>query len=221
MPAPERTTTTIGEALAVIAICFGLSILASLQAVAAGFPATAGTFSDASLLWLVVTEVVLGAAAIGLLAARRFSVGSLVPQPTVRGCAWGIGLFFAAWLVGWIVVAPFIAEQPPQPIDRMVQEATLSMPVIVLVALINGTFEEVFLLGFLLRGLRRHGLSIGLGVTLLVRVLYHLYQGPIGALWVLAVGLTFGLYYIRFVQLWPPVLAHVLWDIVPFVFREP
>lgn len=54
------------------------------------------------------------------------------------------------------------------------------------------------------------------GVPLLVRVLYHLYHGPVGALWILTFGLVFTAFYLRSVNLWPPVLAHVLWDIVPF-----
>lgn len=34
----ERTTTTLGEALGVTAICFGLMIWQSTQAMLAGFP---------------------------------------------------------------------------------------------------------------------------------------------------------------------------------------
>ena len=101
----------------------------------------------------------------------------------------------------------------------MTREATLTLPANVLMAMVNGTYEEVFLLGFLVRGLRGWGLSSALGTMLLVRVMYHLYQGPIGALWVFGIGLTFGIYYVRSGNLWPPVFAHVLWDIVPFVFR--
>jgi membrane protease YdiL (CAAX protease family) len=221
VPTPLRTTTTIGEAATVVAICFGLFILASLQAVAAGFPVVAGAFSNASLLWLMSTELVLGAAALGLLALRGYSVASLIPRPTLSGSVWGVALFCGAWFVAWVFVAPFLSDQPTQPIDLMVQDATPSLDVVVPMALINGTFEEVFLLGFLLRGLRGHGLSFALGISLLVRVLYHLYQGPIGALSVLGIGLAFSLYYIRFAQLWPPVFAHVLFDIVAFVFGEP
>ena len=83
--------------------------------------------------------------------------------------------------------------------------------------MVNGTFEEVFLLGVLVRGLRAHGLPFAIGVSLLVRVLYHLYQGPLGAVWVLSIGLMLTLFYVRGKQLWPPVLAHILWDIVPVV----
>ena len=214
-----RSTTTPLEAAVVVTICFGLSIVASLHAVANGFRAT-GAFTDASLLWLIATEVVLAGAALAFLHVRGFAIASLMPTPSVRGGIVGVGLFFGAWLVGWLLVAPFAAGQREQPIERMMAEASLSMPVIVAMALVNGAFEEVFLLGFLARALRGFGLAIALGVPTLVRVSYHLYQGPLGALWVFAVGLVFAVYYARTVRLWPPVFAHVLWDIVPFVLRD-
>ncbi|MFZ2990482.1 CPBP family intramembrane glutamic endopeptidase, partial [Ideonella sp.] len=93
--------------------------------------------------------------------------------------------------------------------------ADIQLSSTVLFAMVNGAFEEIFLLGVLVRGLRAYGLSVAIGVPLLVRVLYHLYQGPLGAVWILAFGLTFTLVYLRTQQLWPLVLAHILWDIVP------
>jgi CAAX protease family protein len=214
-----RSTTTPLEAAVVVTICFGLSIFASLHAVANGFRAS-GAFTDASLLWVIGSELVLALAALAFLHLRGFAIASLVPTPSLRGGIAGVALFFGAWLAGSLLVAPFAAGQPEQPIDRMMAEATLSMPVIVAMALVNGAFEEVFLLGFLARALRGFGLAIALGVPTLVRLSYHLYQGPLGALWVLAVGLVFASYFARTVQLWPPVFAHVLWDIVPFVLRD-
>jgi membrane protease YdiL (CAAX protease family) len=216
---PTRSTTTPLEAAVVVTICFGLSIFASLHAVANGFRST-GTFTDASLMWLIVSEIVLACAALGFLRLRGFAISSLLPTPSLRGGIVGLALFFGAWLVGSLLVTPFAAGQPEQPIDRMMAEATFSMPVIVVMALVNGAFEEVFLLGFLARALRGFGLGVALGVPTLVRVSYHLYQGPLGAMWVFAVGLVFALYFARTVQLWPPVFAHVLWDIVPFVLRD-
>lgn len=62
--------------------------------------------------------------------------------------------------------------------------------------------------------------TVALGVTLLVRLMYHLYQGPIGAVWILGFGLVFGLFYLRFNSLWPVALAHMLWDIVPFTSSQ-
>lgn len=214
-----RSTTTPLEAAVVVTICFGLSIVASLQAMASGFRAT-GAFTDTSLLWLIASELVLAGAALAFLHLRGFAIASLLPTPTLRGGIAGVALFFGAWLIGSLLVAPFAAGQPEQPIDKMMAEASLSMPILVAMALVNGAFEEIFLLGFLARALRGFGLAIALGVPTLVRVSYHLYQGPLGALWVFAVGLVFAVYYARTVQLWPPVFAHVLWDIVPFVLHD-
>jgi membrane protease YdiL (CAAX protease family) len=62
---------------------------------------------------------------------------------------------------------------------------------------------------------------VAVGVSLLVRVLYHLYQGPLGAVYVGAFGLVLSLYYVASGKLFPVVLAHALWDIVPFLVNEP
>lgn len=215
MASSQRTTTTAMEALAVTGMAFGMFIVISVHAVFNNFPNA--PFSDGALLWIVVTEIALAAAAIGFLHIRGFAVTALRPIPTFKGAAVGIALFFIAWLVGELMVAPFAAGQPQQPIEIMLTEARVSLPAIVAMAMINGAFEEIFLLGFLLRGLRGYGLSVALSVTLLVRVLCHLYQGPLGPLWVMGFGLTFAVYYMQSSQLWPPVFAHILWDIVPFI----
>ncbi len=212
----QKTTTTPTEALAVILMVFGMFIVLSIQAVLANF--SSPPFSNTSLLWMVVVEVILAASAITFLYTRGFAISTLLPLPNVKGSAIGVVLFLVAWLVGELVSAPFATNQPPQPIEAMIAEAKVTVPVVVLMAMINGTFEEVFLLGVLLRGLRGYGLSIALGITLLVRLLCHLYQGPLGPIWVMGVGLTFAVYYMQSTQLWPPVFAHILWDIVPFVY---
>jgi membrane protease YdiL (CAAX protease family) len=214
MRANKRDTTTLGEAAAIAGICFGYSIILSTYAVASGFPDRG--FSNSGFVWAAGTELVMTAAALGVLYVRGYAIASLLPTPTFKDSVAGVVLFFAGWAAGWLLTMPFAAA-PEQPIARMMDGATVTMPTIVLFAMVNGTYEEVFLLGFLMRGLRHFGLSIALGVMLLVRVLYHLYQGPLGALWVLGVGVVFGLYFARTNRLWPLVFAHILWDIVPFL----
>lgn len=212
----SRTTTTPLEASAIVAICFGLLIWQSLHAVASGFQSS--PFTDAGAYWLLALEIVLGSVALLVLYARGFAVESLYPTPTLRGALVGVALYGIAVLTAMVSEAPFASAATPQPIDSMVSDARLTMGAIVALAVVNGTFEEVFLLGFLTRGLRGYGLSVALGVALLVRVLYHLYQGPLGALSVLVVGLVFSLYYVKSNTLWPPVFAHILADIIPFVW---
>jgi membrane protease YdiL (CAAX protease family) len=210
----QKTAISPIEAVVIVVVCFGMAIVMSLRAVAAGFPST--PFTDAGMIWLVGTELMLAIAALLFLRLRGFSIGTLVPEPTARGTLSGTVLFFATWIVGIMLVTPFMRVVPEQPYVGMIADARLSGPVVVLFAMVNGTFEEVFLLGVLVRGLRGFGLSVAVGIPLLVRLLYHLYQGPVGALWVLGFGMVFTVSYVRSVNLWPPVFAHILWDIVPF-----
>jgi uncharacterized protein len=209
----QRSTLTISEATAVTCICFGLFILWSLNAVLSGFPEA--RFSDAGNAWMIGLEITLAAVALLYLRLRGFDIASLYPSPTVRHSLLGIGLFLLCWLVGAVATSLLPAARQQQMIEF--STASLSMASIVLFAMVNGTFEEVFLLGVLTRGLRGFGLSIAMGLPMLARVLYHLYQGPLGVTWVAAFGVTLTLAYVVTRQLWPSVLAHILWDIVPLV----
>jgi uncharacterized protein len=210
-----KSTLSIREALIVSAICFGLFIFWSAQAVVGGFPAA--TFSDSGNASILFIEAVLAASALLYLRTLNFDIPSLYPRPDVRGTGLGLVLFVAAWLAGAIATTPLTApDTHPQVVEFSFTGASIGPTV--LFAMVNGAFEEVFLLAVLVRGLRAYGLSIAIGLPLLVRLLYHLYQGPFGAVWVLACGLTFTLFYVRSSRLWPAVFAHTLWDIVPAVF---
>jgi uncharacterized protein len=147
------------------------------------------------------------------LRARDFDIQSLYPQPTLRGTALGLMLFVACWLAGILTTALLPSDGSPQVVKFSFEGVSLTATIAL--ALVNGTFEEVFLLGVLVRGLRGFGLSVAIGLPLLIRVAYHLYQGPLGAVWVATVGVILTLAYVIRQDLWPPVLAHILWDIVP------
>ena len=47
-----------------------------------------------------------------------------------------------------------------------------------------------------------------------MRMLYHLYQGPIGIITIVPLGMLYGYTYVRSRQLWPLIVAHVLVDII-------
>jgi membrane protease YdiL (CAAX protease family) len=208
---PLRTTLTLPEAGVVSLLCFGLFTWWSTQAVLAGFPEA--QFSESGDYWAIGTELLLGAVALLYLRRLRFDLGSLYPAPDLLGSALGVGIFLLAGIVGSMVTAPFASADQPLMSEFDYQKVSLASTI--LFSMVNGAFEEVFLLGVLVRGLRHHGLSIAVGLPLLVRVLYHLYQGPLGAVWILVFGLVFTACYLRLGRLWPLVLAHTLWDIVP------
>lgn len=208
-----KSTLSLGEALVLSLLCFGLFIVWSFQAVVGGFPTVA---SMDSRNWTgILIEAVLAAVALSYLHARRFDLRLLAVHPDLRGTLQGVGLFVVAWFLGLLVVWPF-ALQPGAAAFSFHGASIFST---VLFAMVNGAFEEVFLLGALVKGLRRHELSIAIGLPLLVRLLYHTYQGPLGLLWILCFGVCFTLFYLREGRLWPVVFAHTLWDIVPAVLQ--
>jgi len=212
---PVRTTTTPAEAIGIVVLCFGWFILGSWESVSHDFQS--GTFTESGLLGLVGLEVVLALAALYVLRVRGFAIASLYPQPSVRGAAAGVLLAIAAGWAGWGATSLFNWAYYSDPLERLMGGPPIGLSSLVMLGIVNGTYEEIFLLGFLLRGLRGYGLSLAIGVSLLVRVLYHLYQGPMGAVYVGAVGLVFSLYYVARGKLFPVVIAHALWDIVPFL----
>lgn len=220
-----RTTTTPLEALGVVILCFGLFIASSTYAVlsfhdgggGAG-SGTAGSFTEEGFISLVVTELVLGLVAMYVLRGRGFDIASLYPRPSVSGAGVGVLLYVAAAGVGWLCMLPFVEQQYQEPLQRLTSGAQIGVPVLVLLGIVNGSYEEIFLLGFLLRGLRGYGLATAIGISVLVRILYHLYQGPLGALSISAYGLVVSLYFVASSRLFPAVLAHALGDIVPFLF---
>jgi len=210
-----RTTTTLGEAAGIAALCFGWFIVGSMYAVSAGFKS--GTYSESNTLGLVVLEVLLAVTALFILRSRGFDVPSLYPQPTVKGTAGGAMLYLLAAGAAWVATLPFDWNYYAEPLQRLMDGNPIGLPVLVLLGVVNGAYEEVFLLGFLLRGLRGYGLAMAIGLSLLVRVLYHLYQGPLGAIYVGTFGLALSLSYVVTGRLYPAVIAHAMADIVPFL----
>jgi membrane protease YdiL (CAAX protease family) len=206
---------TLAEALGIITICFGYAIFSSVLSLtdAAGvLPFTDGAFAG-----LVLMELVLACVALAVLAARRYPLRSLVPRPSWRDGVIGVGLYVVATVACLLVTMPFDSEASSQPISQLLAQSQVTLAGAIPMALVNGTYEEVFLLGLLLRGLLRFGRSNALGISLLVRMLYHIYQGPVGVLSIAVVGLVLSLFYLRTGRLFPVVVAHVIADVVPFL----
>lgn len=209
-----RTTLTLREAGVVSLLCFGLPITVSLQSAARNFPVEG--FSDTGMLWTCMFEVSAAIAALTYLRWQQQDLQPALPRPTLRGSLTGVLLALVAWLVVVFATEPFAGSSGAGHVQQMMFASQPSSAVIVLTAMVNGTFEEVFLLGILTRGLRGFGLSVAIGLPLLLRTSYHLYQGPVGMLAVALIGLALALHYVRSGQLWPPVFAHMLWDVLPF-----
>jgi len=215
MTPAERERAQWIDAAVVVFICFGIFIIESVTMAYAG--ASTGPSdvpTDASLIALIVQELMLGSIALVYLHVRGYHLLAFVPRPNARDTAIGAvlyaGLALAIWWM-WLLIDP---APTAEPIDVLVEQAQFSIPAIIAVAIVNGVYEEFFLLGFVMPLLARRGGSFAIGLTVLLRILYHVYQGPHGAVSVAIFGVVLGAYYWRTHRLWPVVCAHVIADLI-------
>jgi uncharacterized protein len=210
----------LSDLIVVTAICFGWFISQSVQAVWFNWPET--PYDDAALLRLVVVELGLASLALAYLWSRDYPLGELLPRPSLRGSAAGVLIYLISLPVGWalllIVTALAPASAPPE-----ATPAAISWPPLILMSVVNGIYEEIALIGVLQRGLEKYGSTIAVGVPLLVRGLFHLYQSAAGVVMLLGFGLVLGLAFCRRRRredhrraLWSVAFAHVLADLVGF-----
>jgi membrane protease YdiL (CAAX protease family) len=117
----------------------------------------------------------------------------------------GIGIYIGAVALG---VNRFVVPVPPL-------GHWWTVPVLVMVALESALVEEVIVVGYLTTRLQQLGLTAtaAVGASALLRGTYHLYQGWGGFAGNLALGLFFGVVFVRTRRTWPLVIAHFLLDV--------
>ena len=167
-----------------------------------------GALFSLAPVWLVVYLVRRngeGLAGIGLLWDRpRQDIARGVLLFVVVGSA-GIGVYLAAVALG---VNRFVVPVPPL-------GHWWTVPVLVLNAAEAALLEEVVVVAYLVTRLRQLGLTevAAVGASALLRGSYHLYQGWGGFLGNVAMGLLFGVLFVRWRRAWPFVVAHLLLDV--------
>lgn len=173
-----------------------------------GFPTQMADFVfGLAPVWLVLFLVRRngeGLAAIGMAWDRpRRDLGRGVALFGVVGLA-GIGVYLGAVALG---VNRFVVPVPPL-------GHWWTWPVLFMNAAQAGLVEEVIVAGYLITRLQQFGLRApaAIGASALLRGSYHLYQGWGGFAGNLAMGLLFGLVFVRTRRTWPLIVAHVLLD---------
>jgi uncharacterized protein len=89
----------------------------------------------------------------------------------------------------------------------------LSLPLLVLVVVINPVFEETMEVGFFVQALQRYGMWIAVLASALLRASLHIYLGFPAVVQNLLGGLVFGFIYWKWRRLWPLFVAHGLFDL--------
>ncbi|WP_299577163.1 CPBP family intramembrane glutamic endopeptidase [uncultured Sunxiuqinia sp.] len=89
--------------------------------------------------------------------------------------------------------------------------------VILLFVVINSIYEEFILVGYFFKRLEKYHPAILIGLSTLIRLSFHTYQGWIGIFYIIPTGLIFGYYYFKYKKLWPLIIAHGLMNLLVFL----
>ena len=177
---------------------------------------TAGMMTDAGLLETLAVEALLAAVWVPVLARRGWTLRCATRPAALLDLVRGVGLFVLACLAYWFLYSLVAAALPR--FDEIargpVVGGALSWWVVVLASLLNPIAEEFLYLGFITNLSKADGHQAALVAGVLARVAIHVYQGPAGVVAALAIGVLFGVYYLRTERLWPIVVAHGLADLV-------
>jgi membrane protease YdiL (CAAX protease family) len=211
------------EFLVVVTWAFGLPIFASIMSLGTGGAgaATGGSlvFNNSALLNILVFELIQAAFLIWFLRIRAWTPEKFGLSITWRGTGAGWLVFLGTYLL--FTGAQFMAGLAlPDTMQSAAQryptaDPHLSMELVFLTSTVNGIFEELFVTGYIVTALAAtRGVWTAINVSTVVRLLYHLYQGPIGVVTIVPMGLLYGYVFARTRQLWPLIVAHVLIDLL-------
>lgn len=203
------------EFLIVIVWAFGQFIFASILSIGA---TRATAYTNEALASLVVAEVLQFAFIAWFLRVRGWSLEKAGLKVTLRGTGLGLGLAVATQAV--FVVSQLIGQHL-LPVDMNAAASIypkaakdLDLQLVILASVVNGVYEELFVAGYIITALAPvRGPWTAINVSTGMRLLYHLYQGPIGVLAIVPLGILWGWVYVRTRQLWPLVVAHIAIDV--------
>jgi membrane protease YdiL (CAAX protease family) len=204
------------EFAVVILAAFGMLIAASIGA--ALHHAEAAPHTDQSLIRLAGYESVLIVLLGFFLAARGWTLERIGLTSRLSDTGFGLALFATAYCINIAVWSTVVALAPQIAKDAaatVVVSQGISQSAALLVAFVNPVFEEVFVCGYVIAALKRDGDPwLAINVSVAIRLSYHLYQGALGVISVIPMGLLFAYWFARTGRLWPLIIAHTVFDLI-------
>ncbi len=207
---PERLAFA-AELAVVVMVAFGYFILSSVVSL---FSPEAPRISEADLQVLVLVELLTMMMLAFLLQLRGWRLEHLGLVPSWDDLAQG-WKFVGVAVLAYVAASELLGAvaQGGETARSSLVEAGIRPGFIATVSLVNATYEEVFVTGYLVAALRpRTSPWTPVLASALLRASYHLYQGPGGVLIIMAMGLAFAYWFARNGRLWPLIAAHAALD---------
>jgi membrane protease YdiL (CAAX protease family) len=217
------------EFLLVVGIAFGWAISGSIAAFVYGYTAgeasaSGSTFGKSHLYGVVIKELVAFPVLALVLYAGGWRAKDFPLGIGTATTAIGVGIFLAVWCVDGLIYA---ALEQIFPTMRAAMEGVEAyrpsnppdLTSVIVASLVNPVFEEVFVCGYVISALSgRFGVTAAVNTSVVIRALYHLYQGIEALPFHLAYGLIQAYSFVRLGKLWPLILSHALLDFFALLY---
>jgi len=203
------------ELAAVLLLAFGLPIYSSMHK----FFQLSSTFSSRSWFYrltdmgfytITIYEVIVLSVLIPFLLIRNWSLKDFNLQFSLRMVGIAFLLIIVRDIVSILSFKAFSAIHLVSPELKEVAKFKWAVTLygIIPILVVNSIFEESIVIGYLFKRLENISGVVVISFSILIRQLYHLYQGPITFFWIIPTGLVFALYYWRYRRLTPLIIAH-------------
>lgn len=174
--------------------------------------------TNGTLIALGIAETVMFAVLGSFLWVRGWTPSRVGLKPTWPETGTGVGLAFVAYMAyfaAWFAFALLAPGLLQSALHVVVVTPGISLATALIIPWINGFYEELFVAGYIITALKdRRSLWFAVNVSVAIRLLYHLYQGVLGVVVIVPLGLVFGYWYARNGRLWPLIVAHAVIDLI-------
>ena len=203
----------------VVIVAFGFFIFSSLYAVLHELPHA--PINQTHLQSLLYFEPIVCLALMALLWARGWTLEGLGLKGSWRDAISGALLAFGAYVAYFALL--FIVASVSESFRQVAQQTVLinsqlGLGTVIAVSIVNPIFEEIFVCSYIITSLneRKHAV-FAINASILIRLSYHLYQGAVGVVSLIPIGIVFGYYFARTRRLWPVIVAHAIFDFAGLV----
>lgn len=200
---------------AVVSSTAGLFIASSVLHLILRTP-TDDLITDWRLLGVLGLELLMALCWVPVLRRRGWTMRHISHPGATRDVFVGASIALYAYLAYWLafMVVAAISPQYTHAASALRIGGSVSPWIAILVSVANPVAEEFLYLGFVANALRKDGVAVAFGVSVLLRVLVHLYQGPQALLASIPIGAVLATYYLQSRRIWPAVVAHSFMDLM-------
>lgn len=175
------------------------------------------SYGNSDILHLLFTEAGMLLVIVIILKWQRWPFKNFGLSFSIDKITAGLVLFIANYFIYLLMFKLFgnfvLTEDGGSTSATVSFSTSLNILPLTLFSLFNPFFEEFILVGYIVTSLRKKfGLAVCVAVSVIFRLSFHIYQGPIILLSILPMGIVFAIYFWNKKSILPLIIGHGLMD---------